>query len=578
MPSFQSATPARLTALATTRLPRLVLIGLATLYILLGLFARDPWKTDDVVGLATMITAANEGGLGWLFPHIGSAPFPNHSPMVTWVGGLFITALGDLIGEIIAARLATLFWFALTLGCLWYATYLAGRRSEAQPLALPFGGEPKEAQYGRLLADISVLFLIATVGILLRTHETSSATALMSFQGLALLGTLRLLDKPFHGLALLILGIAGAGLTHGTTSAVALASGLLLALTSAALRPQIRIALVAVLIAFALMALWIGAVAWTDPDWLHNWWFWNGLNLHFGYLQEHLNPLRDLPWFVWPTWPLALLAMWNWRRSLLAPHIWIPTAFIISQLVVMLMIRNAGELDYMALTVPCAMLAAFSVPTLRRAVVNSLDWFALMCFSVTGACVWLGWITQQTGWPEGLATNIARQTVGYEGSISLGAVAMALVISAGWIAAMVWRLKRHPKAAWRGALLCAAGLTGTWILLVLLWMPTVDYVRSYRTMSAELAQAVTRIEQQTGKSMCIQSIGLSQGAQASLYVFDRIEISASDACPLLLQQTTAERLRQATAGFDRDSRTLWVGSRGADRFDRYRLLLLTRNP
>ena len=574
MSSLSSATPARLTALATTRLPRLVLIGLAALYILVGLFERDPWKTDDVVGLASMITAAAQGGASWLFPHIGTSSLASMGPLTNWVGGLFILMFGPAIGEIGAARLATLFWLLLCLGTLWYATYLAGRRAEAQPLALPFGGEPKEGQYGRLLADLSLLFLIATVGIILRTHETSIAPALLAFQAVVILGVMRLLDKPWHATPLIVLAIAASGLTHGASAAAPLAVGVLLAIASKPLRKKFLQVLIAVGLGLIPIAIWLQLVGTIEPDWARNWWFYNGIHFNFGRLSEHLNPIRDLPWFLWPTWPLAAVAIWNWRKSLFAPHIWVPTAFIVAQSITILAKRDAGELDYISLTVPCAMLAAFSIPTLRRALVNALDWFALMYFSVTGACIWLGWFTQQTGWPRGLATNIARQTVGYDGWVSPGAIAMALVVSAAWVAAIVWRLRLHPKAAWRGALLCAGGLTSTWILLVLLWMPTVDYVRSYRTMSAELALSIEQAQIDAGKPMCVNSIGLSLGAQASLYVFDRIDISNGDHCPLLLQQTTAERLHQGIAGFDRNSRILWTGSRGADRFDRYRLLLL----
>jgi len=47
---------------------------------------------------------------------------------------------------------------------------------------------------------------------------------------------------------------------------------------------------------------------------------------------------------------------------------------------------------------------------------------------------------------------------------------------------------------------------------------------------------------------------------------------------LILQQTTAERLRLRQAGFDTNARTLWTGSRGADRFDRYRILEIVPAP
>lgn len=577
--SLEQTTPARLTALATTRLPAAVLIGLLLLYALLGLFARDPWKTDDVVGLATMLTAATQGGWAWLFPHIGSAALPQASPLPTWAGGLAIELLGPLTSHIVAARLSTLAWVLLSAFALWYASYLAGRRPEPQPVALAFGGEPKEAQYGRLLADMSVLFLIATVGILLRTHETSEAPVLLACQALAILGAVRLTDKPWQGSAVLTVSIAGAFLTAGAMAGLPLwLASLIIMLPKTALTPQRLSVAVALLLGPLLVWLWWLAVNAINPVWASEWWFWNRPQLQISYLEQHLNAWRDLPWFLWPTWPLALLALWNWRKQALAPHVWIPGVFALVQLLNIMFTPNPGELDYMALTAPCAMLAAFSVPTLRRAVVNTLDWFALMVFSVSGAVAWMGWTTQQTGWPAKIANNIARQTVGYEGSISWGAFAMALVITATWIGAIVWRLKLHPKFAWRGALLSAMGLTSTWILLVLLWMPTVDYVRSYRPMAVEVRQTIDQAREQAGKNLCAQATGLTLGPRASLYVFEGIEISRDEQCPLLIQQTTAERLQQGLAGFDRQARVLWTGSRGADRFDRYRVLLLTPTP
>jgi len=573
--SHDQVTPARLTALATTRLPAVILIGLVLFYALLGLFARDPWKTDDVVGLATMLSASAYGGLAWLFPHIGNSAVTTASPLPTWVGGLAIQWLGSTTGIIIAARLSTLAWVILAAFSIWYASYLAGRRPEAQPLALPFGGEPKEAQYGRLLADMSVLLLVATVGILLHTHETSAAPAILACQAAAILGVIRLTDKPRQGTVILTLAIAGAFLSGGSAAGLPIwLATVIIAIPKSPIAKHRWLAGLSLLLGPALVAIWLWFVNQANPVWAQEWWFWNKPHWQLSGSTLSIAAWRDLTWFLWPTWPLALLALWNWRGHALAPHVWVPGVFALVQLSNILLMPGARELDYVALSVPCAMLAAFSVPTLRRAVVNTLDWFALMVFSVTSLAVWLGWMTQQTGWPEQMARNIARQTVGYASVISWGAVAMAVVITVIWIGAIVWRLKLHPKFAWRGSLLSAMGLTGTWILLVLLWLPTVDYVRSYRPMAADIRLAVDQANQNAEQFLCIQSRGLTIGPMASLYVFEGVEVAHDSTCPLLIQQTTADRLQQGLAGFDRNARVLWTGSRGADRFDRYRLLQL----
>ncbi|GAB1850302.1 hypothetical protein MyNCGM683_53080, partial [Achromobacter xylosoxidans] len=145
------STPARLTSVATAKLPRLILLGLALAYIVAGLFMRDPWKTDDAVGLATMITAIREGGITWLLPQVGHLAHAEEGPLITWVGAICIWLFGPFIGDITAGRLPNLLWFGITATSVWYGTYLLGRRAEAQPLALPFGGEPEPRDYGRML-------------------------------------------------------------------------------------------------------------------------------------------------------------------------------------------------------------------------------------------------------------------------------------------------------------------------------------------------------------------------------------------------------------------------------------------
>src|SRR5690606_10412211 len=125
-----------------------MLIGLCLVYIVFGLFLRDPWKTDDVVGMAQMWSALHLGGEAWLAPQVAGVTAAHNGPLVMWAGGLSMLAFGPLVGDIVAGRLPNLLWFAITSSSLWYGTYLLGRRSEAQPLALPFGGQPSVHDYG----------------------------------------------------------------------------------------------------------------------------------------------------------------------------------------------------------------------------------------------------------------------------------------------------------------------------------------------------------------------------------------------------------------------------------------------
>ncbi|AMD46367.1 ArnT family glycosyltransferase [Bordetella holmesii] len=567
------STPARLTISATSKLPRLVLLGLSLAYIVAGLFMRDPWKTDDAVGMATMVTALREGGMTWLLPQVGQLAHAEEAPMITWVGAICIWIFGPLFGDITAARLPNLLWFAMAAISVWYGTYLVGRRPEAQPLALPFGGEPPPRDYGRMLADAALLLLVATVGILQRVHETSVVPAILAWQALTFYAMARTLDRPLLGTSTLGLALAGAFLTRGWMGGAPIMLAALLAFVPrSALWQRVRWLPWAALLAAALiLAWWIPASQGSDY-WIRNWKVWNISSFSMPDLRLSARTLRDLPWYLWPTWPLALLAIWRWRNWLFAPHIWLALMLLATSCLMLFFLEDPNDAEYVLLAVPCAVLGAFSLPTLRRGVVNTLDWFAVMCFSLTVATAWLGWVALHFGWPAQIARNIARQTTGYEPVISWFAFGLAVLVTAAWALLVIWRLRVKPAALWRGTVLSAGGLIATWLLLVLLWQPAVDYARSYRTVSGELAAAI-KANSRPGE--CVRGLSLGSGQRASFLIFDNLTFSYDSRCTLMLQQTSVSSLRDGTAAYSEGADELWHGGRRADRHEVFRLLRVT---
>jgi len=564
------STPARLTSVATAKLPRLILLGLSLAYIVAGLFMRDPWKTDDAVGLATMITAIREGGLTWLLPQVGHLAHAEEGPLITWVGAISIWLFGPFIGDITAGRLPNLLWFGITASSVWYGTYLLGRRAEAQPLALPFGGEPEPRDYGRMLADAALLLLLATVGILQRTHETTVIPAIMACQALAFYSLARTVDRPVTGSTTLGIALAASFLTRGWVGALPIMVGVALAFYP---RSQLwkckRWMLWAAVLATGLILAWWIPASQGSEYWIRNWKTWNLSSFAIPGLHDAARTLRDLPWYLWPTWPLALLAIWRWRAWIYAPHIWVPLMLLVCSAVILFFVDEASDSEFVLLAVPCAVLGAFSLPTLRRGVVNTLDWFAVMCFSLTVATAWLGWVALHFHWPAQISRNIARQTTGYEPVISWVAFALAVLFTLGWIVLVVWRLRVRPQALWRGTVLSAGGLTVTWILLVLLWQPAVDYARSYRTVSGQLAQAIA---QHKRPGECIRGLSLGSGQRASFLIFNNLSFPFDTRCTLVLQQTTNQSLRDGTAAYSEGAEVLWQGGRRADRSEVFRLL------
>jgi len=579
-------TPARLTTQASAVLSRRFLFVLALVYIFAGLFFRDPWKSDDVAGLAAMMTTAYESGQTWLLPQLGQLAYAKNGPLPTWAGALSIWLFSPLFelflpqpdATIAAARLPNLLWFGLIAYAVWYGSYLLGRRPEAQPLPLPFGGEPSPPDYGRMIADAALLLTLATAGIMWRLHETSEVPALIASQAMVFLAAARLLSRPRTGALLLGVALAATFLSRGLIGGLpVLAAVLCCAAPGLPLWPARRWTLAGLLLAAGLLTLWWWPAYQANPYWAQSWWHWN-LNSFEWPSSETLNGSiwRDLPWFLWPTWPFALMALWQWRMWIRAPHIWLPLMMLLCPLITLWFLADPFEPEYSLLAIPSAALAAFALPTLRRGVVNSLDWFAVMCFSLACATTWLGWIALQTGWPSQIARNIARQTEGFNAQISWLAFTLAALGTLAWILLVRWRLLSKPAALWRGTVVYAGGIVLTWLLLATLWMPALDYARSYRPVSRQLAQAIA---QHLQPDDCVRAYDLGLGQRASFLVFDQIDFSFGRQCSLVLQQTSQQNIETGSAAFSNDSaRVLWVGKRGADRKGQeiFRLLRLNQ--
>jgi 4-amino-4-deoxy-L-arabinose transferase-like glycosyltransferase len=225
-------------------------------------------------------------------------------------------------------------------------------------------------------------------------------------------------------------------------------------------------------------------------------------------------------WFTWPAWPLALWSLWRWRGQLARgwryPHLGLPLWFVV---VTVGATWFTGLSDRALLTsLPAiATLAALALPTLKRSLGALIDWFTLLFFSFCALSIWVVWLAMQTGTPAKPAANVARFAPEFAPSFSLGALALALAATLAWGALVRWRTGHHRAAIWKSLVLPASGATLCWLLLTSLWLPLVDYARSY----APLVQKVTRV---TGPTRCLQYAGLSKSQGAALMHHAQVQL------------------------------------------------------
>lgn len=570
--------PVRLPASATLALPRWGLIALCLLYILPGLIGRDPWKsTEDASGFGIMWTMAHGGWHDWLWPHIAGLPMGQEGPLAFWIGAICIRLFGWLLGDAMAARIAPIGFFLLGSLSVWNATYLLGRRAEAQPLKLAFGGQPEPADFGRTLADGALLIYLGCLGLLLHSHSTSAGALQVSLVAASLYLSVRLFEKASirGALALgVVLGLLI--LTRGWVVPLALFLAQLFLATSR-FRAVLPLLLGLTLpLAVGTAGIWLvtgSIVRPFDSSPFSAWMEWNQGQIHWPSWETLSYLLKNGIWFAWPAWPFAGWAVYAWRKQRDALHITLPLAFLIALVVLTLINPHSEEVIFLPLLPTLAILAALGLPTMKRGAINAIDWFSVMTMTISAALIWIFWIAKQTGWPAQLAKNALKLVPGFKPEINLIAVVVAMAASASWILLVQWRIARHPSVLWRAVVLSSGGVILCWLLLMTLFLPWINYGKSYAGVAQQIAMKLPPVKD------CVDSnVGPAQ--RASFAYFGDIPFARFDGreCSFLLLQDSNRKINDAKLfrQFPGSWQLLWEGRRPSDRDERYRLYQLVR--
>ena len=531
------------------RLPRPALLLFCAAYVLPGFFGRAPWKNDDIAAFGVMQELAANWA-NWLTPKLLGQVTGFDALVPYWLGAAAMQIF-PFLDPAFAARIPFILLLTLSLLATWYAIYYLARSPQAQPVAFAFGGEASPTDYARAIADAGVLALIASLGLAQLSHETTPALAQLGFTALIFYAMAaspyRCATQVFGPALGLLVGLTGLALSGAPTLAILLGIGGALverthmrwgnnASTSGSDSNAKRqswqwlLLIVGITAGVALLAyvldLWRWRIhlpgsgeqaAWTD---------WRKLG-------------RLLLWFTWPTWPLALWTLWRWRRQLASRHVALPLWFVAVAVLATLTTPTADRSLLLALP-PLAALAAFALPTLKRSVASLIDWFTLLFFTGCGIIIWVVWIAMQTGVPRQPAANVAKLVPGFEPGFSWFAFLMALVATLAWAWLVKWRTGAHRTALWKSLVLPAGGATLCWLLLMTLWLPLLDYARSYAPMSRQVAK-------QIGKTDCAEIYGINSAQAAALQYHGQLKLrqAAPDAgCGFLIVDADS----QATLG------------------------------
>lgn len=529
-------------------------IALCALYLLTGLFGRDPWKGDDALHIGVALAFAREDG--WLIPHLAGQIWLDGPPLFHWLAALTGRAalwMGASFAD--GTRVVSAFFVAL---------WMLGSAGAAREL------------YGAPAARIAPLIALASIGAVTHLHDAQPGSTVLAALGLGMWALALIARRPVQGGLVLVIALAISGLGSGLW----LTALLLIAATAMPLLPVWRtvaaspvrmLALPLAMVAGSLLASsWFMALSLERPELAARVWQSDLARLtpDLATLSAGAGSwLKLLSWYAWPSLPVAGWALWQQREKWRSPVLALPLLILL-----LLFIQLAGESGArnqraLPMLAPLVVLGSSGLPRLRRGAANALDWFGVMTFSLLGLIIWLGWIAMASGWPERLARTFSRLEPGFKMPISFAAVTLALVVSTAWIV-LLWRSPRTPT---RGAVSWACGMVLIWFLVSSLWLPWIDYGRSYRDVALEMGRHLPE------GATCVAHTGLQESQRAAFYYFldlkpRNLSGTSASRCPVLLAYHGKGGKPPA---LDAEWTLKWEGRRPGDRHERF--FLYTRN-
>jgi 4-amino-4-deoxy-L-arabinose transferase-like glycosyltransferase len=496
-------------------------------------------------------------------------------PLAFWLGALGIKLFGALTGEVFGARIATIGIFTLGALSVWYTAFNLGRRPDAQPLRLAFGGQPEPDDFGRTLADAAALIYLGCLGLLKHSHETTSEALQVSLLAYLLYRSVRYVELPsLRNTALVGLALGGLTLTRGLVTPAALVLTLFLCTRFLRLpAPRVLFDLaVALAVAGLVVLAWLLPAELIQPfgqSPLQPWLQWNGEQLGWPKVASLQFFYRVGMWFFWPAWPFAAWAVYAWRRQRNVLHIVVPLGFVGMLALLALLHPSPEQSQLLPLLPPLAIMAAFGLLTMKRGAINAIDWFSVMALTTCAGIIWLFWYAKLSGWPAQLAKNALKLVPGFKPELDLIAFFVAACATAGWIVLVRWRISRQPAVLWRAVVLSSGGLILIWVLLMTLFLPDMNYSKSYASVALQIAQKLPPA------AKCLDTnVGPAQRASFAYYGHLPFSGNEGGTCDFLLLQDSARIKddKEIEARYrGKQWVKVWEGRRPSDRDERFRL-------
>ena len=524
---------------------------IVVVFILAGLTGHGPWKADEAYVFGMIHSMPRSGD--WIVPTLAGEPFMEKPPLYYWVAAGFSWLLSGWLGEPDSARMASGFFMLVASIALMKAA---------------------RQWWGDSAGRHAPLLLIACLGTLTQTHMMMPDVALLAGFALSAWGFSRIGARAAYGGIWLGTGAGMAFLSKGVFGPGVIAvTALLLPACFAQWRSRayLRELGCAFLASLPWLFIWPLALHVRSPLLFMEWFWENNLGRFFGFSvmvtgteQPAMFWPTMLPWFTFPALPLALYTLWKKRATALT-HPAMQYGLVASAtMVLVLLASSAARVIYaLPLLLSLSILAVPGAMLLPRAIERAWLILSALLFGTASAFLWGVWgLMMLRKAPPDWPWLLRLLPADFIPTFDSAAVALAAALTIG--AFHLW--KRLAPMPARGLAGWTLGLALSWSLLSTLWMPWLDYAKSYRSVFEAMP-----VPEETD---CMSSLGLGESERAMLDYYAgqitiRHEVRPAEAalCDTFLMQGYAPT---GTAHIDlRDWEQVWDGARPGDTWQRF---------
>lgn len=439
-----------------------------------GVFHHDLWTPGEPY-LFTTIEQWQPAT--WALPRIFGEHNWSASPLYVWLGVVAQKLFSPhIMDKYEATRLVSVLFTLLGLSCI--------------------GGAGRQF-FGRKQGRTAVLILLGCPGLLVPGHFINSipvlfAGAAMCWYGFSLAKRRVMMASLMLGGGWVILSLSGSLFWSWLL--------MLLSLIMACLpvwRSQrfYLVLLISWLWAWPLMLLWPTALHQTNAAAFHQWWQYHALYPFGGFRSFSFDfsvgyYLKNLIWFAFPAWPLAI---WTLSKPAYRRSSW-GILSILWLLAILLTLSMAPEQlqDLLVICLPpLAILSMAQLDQLRRGASAFLNWFGIMTFGFLALFLWLGFAAMNYGWPAKLAERSLYFSPYYHYNVNYFPLIVACVLTPLWLRAITRQHVRGRQAVTNWA----AGVILVWSLLLTLFLPWLDAAKSARPVVQQMQAALTPAQQ-----------------------------------------------------------------------------------